>query len=267
MEELRKKARGLLESGTAKVVIGYSKGSGKRARAIFAKKPEQADKLILDDTCQQNLAVYLTKPEVKALGKAAIVAKPPVLRTILQLATENQIADGEVIVIGAGNDGTLADLPDFKAIEGFVASQPFELTAEEKAALEKLEKMSAEERWQFWQEQFSNCLKCYACRAACPMCYCANCLAGCNQPQWIPVAPHNIGNLEWHITRAMHLAGRCVNCGECSRACPVGIPLSLLNQKLAEEIFKNFKTRAGLSAKSEYAMGTFKPEDKENFIK
>jgi len=267
MEELRKKARELLETGAVKVVIGYGKGSGQNARAVFVRKAEYADKLICDESCVQNLAVYLTKPEVKALGKPAIVAKLPVLRTILQLAAENQIAEGDLVVLGVSPDGKIIDLQNFKAIEDYVAQFPFELTPEQKAEIEKIGKMSLEERWQYWQEQFGRCLKCYACRAACPLCYCSRCLVECNQPQWVPAAPHAIGNLEWHIVRAMHLAGRCTNCGDCERACPVGIQLSLLNLKLAEEVLKNFKTRAGASSKAEYALGNWKEEDKENFIK
>lgn len=267
MEELRKKAQELLSSGAVKVVIGFAPGSGKKARAAFARTPEQAAKLICDERCEQNLAVYLSKPEVKSLGKPAITAKIPVLRAILQMAAENQLKDGELVVLGISPDGKLNELPDFKAIEGFVAGFPAELTPEQKAELEKIEKMTLDERWQYWQDQFAKCIKCYACRAACPLCYCESCLTQCNQPQWVPVALHQVGNMEWHIVRAMHLAGRCVGCGDCSRACPAGIPLSLLNLKMAEEIFKNFKTRAGTAAKEEYALGTFKPEDKESFIK
>jgi len=267
MEELRKKAREALASGAAQVVLGYGKGSGKKARAVFIRKPDQADKLILDDSCVQNLAVYLKKPEVRALGKPAIVSRLPTMRALLQLASENQVAEKDLLVLGVSHDGKLLDLPEFKAMEDYVATAPLELTAEERAELDKIQKLSLDERWRYWQEQFAKCVKCYACRAACPLCYCANCLAECNQPQWLPVPSHQRGNLEWHIIRAMHLAGRCVSCGDCSRACPAGIPLHLLNRKLAEELFRNFKSRAGMSAKGEYALGVFKPEDKENFIK
>ena len=267
MEELQKKARDLLQSGAVQLVLGYGKGSAKKARPLFLRKPEQADRLILDDSCLQNLAVYLLKPEVKAMGKPAIVAKLPTMRAILQLAAENQLTEKDLLVLGVSHDGKLLDLPDFKAIEDYLATAPLELTAEQKAELEKIEKMSMEERWRFWQEQFAKCVKCYACRAACPLCYCAKCIAECNQPQWLPVPSHQRGNLEWHIVRAMHLAGRCINCGDCTRACPAGIPLHLLNRKLAAELLRNFNSRAGMSAKGEYALGIFKPEDKENFIK
>jgi len=267
MEELKKKARELLESGAVKVIIGYGKGSADRPRAIFIRKPEHTDQLIYNEQCLQNLAVYLTKPEVKGLGKPAIVARVPTLRAILQLSSENQIKEGDVLVLGISLEGRLLEIPDFKAIETYLAGCNLDLTAEEKASIEKLEKMSADERWKFWQEQFAKCIKCYACRASCPMCYCERCLVECNQPQWVPVPSHQIGNLDWHIIRAMHLAGRCVGCGNCERACPVGIPLMLLNNKLAEEVFKNFGSRAGLKAGQEYALGVFKPDDKENFIK
>jgi len=266
MEELRKKARELLERGAVKVVIGYGPGSAARTRAVFVRKPEDADQLILNDQCTQNLSVYLTKPEVKTLGKPAIVAHLAGLRSLVQLAAENQIADGQVLAIGVSPEGKLAELPDLKAVEAYLAGFRFELSPEEKAELDKIERMTAQERWKFWQEQLARCLKCYACRAACPLCYCERCLAGNNQPQWIPVASHQTGNLEWHLIRAMHLAGRCIGCGNCERACPVGIPLSLVTHKLGEEVFKNFGGRPGLSSQQEYALGSWKLEDKENFI-
>ncbi|MDP4278540.1 MAG: hypothetical protein Q8914_13015, partial [Bacteroidota bacterium] len=109
--------------------------------------------------------------------------------------------------------------------------------------------------------------KCYACRAVCPLCYCTSCTVECNQPQWIKLSSETEGNLEWHIMRAMHLAGRCINCGECGRNCPVGIPVHLLTIFMNQEIERDFGGKTGSSAKTGYALNTFNPEDKGDFFK
>jgi ferredoxin len=260
-DNMRRKAKELLSGGAVRVVIGYGEGSGGGVRALFVQKPEDADRLIYDERCVQNLAVYLTRREVKALGKPAIVARVPVMRTIRQLMIEKQAAEGDLAVIGVSSDGSLLDFPDLKSMAEYVSSIPFELSADEKAAVENLEKMTAGERWDWWRGQFSRCIKCYACRQSCSLCYCERCTVECNQPQWISVPSHGLGNLEWHVMRAMHLAGRCVNCGDCSRACPVNIPLNLLTQKIIKDISEEFGDT------EEYALNTFKPDDKEDFIR
>jgi formate dehydrogenase (coenzyme F420) beta subunit len=75
-----------------------------------------------------------------------------------------------------------------------------------------------------------------------------------------------MGNLDWHLMRAMHLGGRCVNCGECAKACPMDIPLNLLTYQLIDGIQADFGAVAGMKADAVYALSTFKPDDKENFI-
>jgi hypothetical protein len=185
MEELRKKAGALLAAGTVKVVIGYAGGSDAvRVRAIFARQPEQAEQLIFNEHCRQNLAVYLLKPEVMALGKAAVVARPATLRALLQFAVENQLVDGAVVALAVNDSQPVAELTSFGAIEEYVAGQPRGLSQGEKDELAHLDGLSREERWAFWTGELSRCIKCYACRAACPMCYCARCVVDVNQPQW-----------------------------------------------------------------------------------
>jgi ferredoxin len=130
----------------------------------------------------------------------------------------------------------------------------------------KIEAMDLTERWVFWQTEFSRCFKCYACRQACPLCYCDQCTVEMNQPQWIPVASTGQGNLEWHLMRAMHLAGRCISCGQCGAACPMDIPLHLLTFKVSQDIREVFGTVPGKNLKESCAMATFQPGDKENFI-
>jgi ferredoxin len=261
-DKIIQKAKELLSSGAVKVVIGYGQGTGDRVRAVFIQSPEDAGRLIMDARCVQNLTGYLMKHEVRALGRPAIVARMPVLRSISQLMYEEQFKDTDVAVIGISDQNEIIDFPDLNSVKEYVHKNPLKLTPEEQAEVEKLDKMTREERWRYWMEETSNCIKCYACRASCPMCYCARCTVEVNQPQWISVPAHEMGNLEWHIMRAMHLAGRCVNCGECTRACPVNIPLRLLNQRIIADITSNFGEE-----EKEYALAAFKPNDKEDFIR
>lgn len=266
MNELIEKVKQLLTDRTIDVFIGYEKGSANRIRAIFARNADQAGKLVYDGNCTMNLAGYLLKHEVKHLGRIGMLANVAALRSIMQLASEFQIKDKEMVALIINNDGSLTQFNDFQTIEDFLENADTGITADETEKIRRLEAMTVSERWDFWNKEFDKCIKCYACRAACPMCYCHRCTTDVNQPQWIPVASHELGNLDYHLMRAMHLAGRCVNCGECANACPMDIPLNLLTYQLIEPIKAGFGATAGMKADAVYALSTFKPDDKENFI-
>ncbi|MFA5971395.1 MAG: 4Fe-4S dicluster domain-containing protein [Lentimicrobiaceae bacterium] len=266
MSELIKKVTQLLTDKTIDSFIGYEKGSADRIRATFTRTEEQAQKLVFNEACTQNLAGYLLKHEVKKIGKLGILANVAALRSIMQLASEFQIKDGEVFVLYANPDGSFTEFTDFHSIETYLETTDIGIKAEEQEMIARLEAMTANERWVFWNTEFEKCIKCYACRAACPMCYCHRCTTDVNIPQWIPVASHERGNLDYHLMRAMHLAGRCVNCGECAAACPMDIPLNLLTYQLISPIKSHFGATAGMKADAVYALSTYKPDDKENFI-
>lgn len=267
IEDIKKIARNLLESGSVKVVIGYERGTHGIPRPAFITQPDKIETLVFDADCNHNLAVYLPKEEIKHLGKPAIVATIPVVRTLNQLVSENQVADGSLTVIAIAPDGKVSELDSLQKITFFISKYSPDLSPEEREKIASIEKMTPEERWKFWLNELSNCVKCYACRAACPLCYCAKCTVDCNQPQWISVPTHMLGNVEWHIMRAMHLAGRCSNCGACYRACPVNIPLNLLTMKIQNDIRNQFKVAAEKPDDNEFPLSTFKPNDSENFIR
>lgn len=266
MDELRKRAKELLESGEVKVVIGFEQGVGNKTRAVFVTNPDDVAKLIFDSRCVQNLAVYLHKHEVKQLGKPAIVAPIPVMRAVIQLAAENQVKDENIVVLGITPESKLMEFANLDEVEAYLAQHAIEIDARDKELIAKIDSMTSEERWAFWVEQLSPCFKCYACRAACPMCYCQRCTVEMNQPQWIHAPSHQLGNIEWHFMRAMHLAGRCVDCGACADACPLAIPFSLLTKKMFENIEENFGEHKP-SRKCAHVMSTFNPDDKESFIR
>ena len=103
--------------------------------------------------------------------------------------------------------------------------------------VEKLEKMSAEERYDFWQNELSRCIRCNACRNVCPACTCEKCVFD-NPASGVEnkAAANSFEEKLFHIIRAFHVAGRCTDCGECSRVCPESIPLHLLNRKFIKDI-------------------------------
>ena len=266
MNNLVTRAKELLNSNNVQVVIGYEAGPTGLARPAFITNAEKADRLIYDERCVQNLAVYLTKHEVKKLGKAAIVASLPVMRSIMMLISEHQVIAENIVVLGISSEGNLLDIADIQVMQSFIEKSDLSNPAKYKDLLAELNKMPPEEKLAYWQKEFSRCIKCYACRQACPMCYCTRCTVEVNQPQWIPVQANTHGSMEWHILRAMHLAGRCISCGECGRACPVGIPCHLLTMHLTDQVYNYFKVYAGTSDKMSSVMSTFEPTDKESFI-
>ena len=99
------------------------------------------------------------------------------------------------------------------------------------------EAMSEEERFEFWRNELSKCIRCNACRNVCPACSCVKCIF--DNPNTGVAAKASADDFEenmFHIIRAYHVAGRCTDCGECSRVCPQGIPLHLLNRKVIKDI-------------------------------
>lgn len=266
MTNLANRAKELLSAGTVNVVIGYEAGPTGLARPAFITDPEKTGRLIFDERCIQNLAVYLTKAEVKKMGKMAIVATLPVMRSIMVLISEQQVVPADIVVLGISADGQLLDIHDMSVMQSVIEKSYLGNPEKEKALIEKLGKMTMEERFAWWQNELSRCIKCYACRQACPMCYCSRCFVEVNQPQWIPVQSNVEGNMEWHMLRAMHLAGRCISCGECGRACPVDIPCHLLTMFLVDQTHSYFNVYAGTSENMKSVLSVYEPGDKENFI-
>ncbi len=146
---------------------------------------------------------------VKELNKADVLSE-----RCLNCKSKKHVAYDELI----GEDGEVIDSNRFDEVA-------------------KLEKMTADERFAFWQNELSRCIRCNACRDICPACTCEKCVFdNPNSGVENKAAANSFEEKMFHIIRAFHVAGRCTDCGECSRVCPQHIPLHLLNRKFIKDI-------------------------------
>jgi len=285
---LRKAASEVLSTGRASVVVGYGQGTlAGQTRPVFITDADACDTLVWGQGCRNNLSTYVAS-ELEGRERVAVVAKTCDLGAISGLIREGQIRRDQVLVIGvqcpgvidgsalatkclscSGDPHPICDL--VVTVDGVQESceDPSRAALDTPDARDEqiayLESLPHGERWKYWQRQFARCLRCYACRAACPMCYCSSCIAEKHRPQWVPTSIDNPGNSTWNIIRAVHLAGRCSGCDECARVCPADIRLDLINRKLALEVEKQYG-KVGLDPEEKSALVDFRMEDSEEFI-
>lgn len=131
--------------------------------------------------------------------------------------------------------------------------------------VEAIENMTPEQKFAFFKSELSKCIRCNACRNVCPACSCRKCVFDSNKFDSAQKA--NVDPFEeqmFHIIRAFHVAGRCTDCGECSRVCPQGIPLHLFNRKFIKDINEYYgEYQAGNNVEDETPLTDFTFDDLE----
>lgn len=274
---LKEKAKALLEKGEVELVLAYGKGyDEKHPQPFIARTVAEADDLVFNEYCTFNLARYVKRTGEK---KIAIAVKGPDSRALVQLIQEGKIKRENLLILGIPVTGmvdvrtgetiderTTSPLPNPVIYDELLGEMLPAPTFSPYAVLTEMEGRNQDERWQFWQEEFARCLRCFACRKACPMCYCDPCFMDQTRPRWADKSPTLEGNTMYHLTRFYHLAGRCIDCGECSRACPVDIPLYLFHKKLAKECEEMFGQAAGMKVEDKPVMVNFRVEDGDEIL-
>ena len=306
--DIRETARQLLADGKVDVVIGYEKGSlPLKATPCFVRSPQDIEKLIWDETCENNLAAFIKTP-----GKKAIVTKGCDSRALVVLLQENQLVREDLFIIGVSCQGVIdkkkieaetgeiieASLSDGKiSVKGMICDKEYSFTdvkditcqtcrypnpvledthiggsievpeqATAFADVIEMENKSDSERQAYFQEQMSKCIRCYACRNACPLCYCSECFVDCNSPKWLTGGVDRAENLLFQAGRVLHLAGRCVDCGACTRACPQNVDIRAMNRKSAKDVLVMYNHEAGISEEVKPALNVYSAEDPEAFL-
>ena len=133
--------------------------------------------------------------------------------------------------------------------------------------VEAVEKKTPEEKWAFFTQLISRCLRCYACRNSCPLCYCPTCFVDESRPQWVGKSVDPTDTMTFHFLRAYHCAGRCTDCGACERVCPVGISMRQFTKKLNKDAQELFSWEAGVDPDNRPPLDVYSPDDYNDFIR
>ncbi|MDO8577693.1 MAG: 4Fe-4S dicluster domain-containing protein, partial [Dehalococcoidales bacterium] len=245
---IRETAKKLLEEGKVDLIIGFENGTlPSRSSPCFIRKPADVEKLVWNSNCENNLAKYLPGRKEKVVG---IIANGCGSRAIVGLIQEKQVDREKLVILGVPcegmtdrNSGLLDETcktcqhPNPVIYDFLIGDKVKENeNSDPYAAVKEFGKKGTEERWEYITGELSRCIRCYACRNSCPFCYCRECFVDSTKPQWIGKTVNETDTQFFHMVRALHLAGRCVSCGACERACPMGIDLRVLNKKLEEEV-------------------------------
>ena len=152
----------------------------------------------------------------------------------------------------------------YDTLVGKEISQP---QTDEYSDVEEFASKQDNERWAYFNDETSRCIRCYACRNVCPACYCPQCFVDQSLPTWFDRTPHLSDTLIFHIIRTLHTAGRCVDCGACSRVCPMNVELRMLNKKTEKDVKELYGYEVGTDLEELPPMATFKIDDPQEFIK
>ena len=181
-------------------------------------------------------------------------------RALNELIRWNQIADAseKIVRIGFACKAELA-----KAHE---CRQPYpeDCVAGEKAegftndTVKEVSGLDLEARLEYWHEVFERCIKCYGCRNVCPVCFCNVCTL--EENALIRTGDLPPENPIFHLTRAVHMAGRCIDCNLCTEACPADIPLRTLYKKVAEIVQQEFGYVTGLPGDGKSPLNILGPD-------
>lgn len=287
----------LFDEGKADVFLAWEKiGEEYQVKPYFARNAADVKKIIFNEYSIHNLANALLKFR-DGHEKIGLVVKGCDSRGVVRLLEDLQIKRDRLYIVGVPCPGMKDPLVAARNQSGFNKKQEEEglakkcldciqpnpviydeligseqapkMQAERFAKVKEIENMTADERYKFFEDTLSTCIRCYACRQVCVACDCRTCIFDEMKPQWVGRETNATDNMMYHIVRASHMAGRCIECGECERVCPVNIPLMLINQKLIKDVNQSFGSyEAGMKyvEGAKPALSMYNEKDPDKFL-
>ena len=258
-QSLREAVKRLFAEGKVKSVLGYREHPLSKCRGGNSHHPARGrGHPHFRRALRAESGPRITRDLPLPVG---IVVKGCDGRAVSMRITEGDFAREQIVAIAVACAGVKADgktwiercqrcevhvspLADVAVGDVSALPKPEKTRAE---TIARIKAMTPAERFAFWQKAFEPCTHCYACREVCPLCNCTVCVTDQNAPRWIEQTAKPSSNLMWHMIRAFHHAGRCVDCGECQRACPEGVPMHLLDLCLAEDVQELFDSEPASS--------------------
>jgi len=276
-KELQELIKKLLTEKKAEWAVGYEKSYDEFSTSpAFVNDPAAAGRLLFNKYCINNLGSYLNKLKK---NKVAVVCKGCDIATVFELIREKQFKRENVTIIGVACEGVVDKRTGklLEKCENCAVKQPvgadFTLGTAKNSPKPKsfedvalFEKKSSKEKAEFWERQFEKCIRCYACRNVCPVCYCPDCFAQRSMPEYLSKHVEAGENKLFHMVRMQHVFGRCTDCKACDTACPVNIPLSLLTKKLAKDAKELFNYESGADTDARPPLSTYDEGDSESDI-